>query len=264
MNGGGDEEHEEHEERWSLCARGARRHLRDGRVQATLAASMLCAWLFPVLTWWVLLGVCSSVGIGTGMHTGPLFLFPHVASVAARRGAFLPALAESMPATLAWGAGTALGEAPPYFAAQRLVQRLDEASPAASCPARALRALEAWTRRFVERYGARGVFLLSCWPNVAFDVCGIACGASGMPFATFMGATLAGKALVKAPAQATATVWAALYAGGVSPPPSMASLASMCWLVLVVVLAFFTGRELCGVVADGQREFEKERSKKAE
>jgi len=28
--------------------------------------------------WWLGLGVLSSIGLGTGMHTGILFLFPHI------------------------------------------------------------------------------------------------------------------------------------------------------------------------------------------
>ena len=38
--------------------------------------------------WWVGLGVLSSIGLGTGMHTGLLFLFPHILKVRAggRRG----------------------------------------------------------------------------------------------------------------------------------------------------------------------------------
>jgi hypothetical protein len=31
--------------------------------------------------WWVGLGVLSSVGLGTGMHSGLLFLFPHIFKV---------------------------------------------------------------------------------------------------------------------------------------------------------------------------------------
>eukprot|EP01083_Nonionella_stella_P250035 863966_1 len=31
--------------------------------------------------WWIGLGVLSSVGLGTGMHSGILFLFPHIAEV---------------------------------------------------------------------------------------------------------------------------------------------------------------------------------------
>ncbi|POM68595.1 hypothetical protein PHPALM_15227, partial [Phytophthora palmivora] len=30
------------------------------------------------VVWWVGLGVLSSVGLGTGMHSGILFLFPHI------------------------------------------------------------------------------------------------------------------------------------------------------------------------------------------
>jgi vacuole membrane protein 1 len=30
------------------------------------------------MMWWVLLGILSSIGLGTGMHTGLLFLFPHI------------------------------------------------------------------------------------------------------------------------------------------------------------------------------------------
>jgi hypothetical protein len=35
--------------------------------------------LFAV--WWVGLGVLSSIGLGTGMHSGMLFLFPHILKV---------------------------------------------------------------------------------------------------------------------------------------------------------------------------------------
>jgi hypothetical protein len=31
--------------------------------------------------WWFMLGVASSVGLGTGAHTGTLFLFPHICAV---------------------------------------------------------------------------------------------------------------------------------------------------------------------------------------
>eukprot|EP00953_Heterococcus_sp_UTEX-ZZ885_P024563 13433-Heterococcus_DN1.PRE.5 len=33
------------------------------------------------IVWWVGLGVLSSVGLGTGMHSGVLFLFPHIMKV---------------------------------------------------------------------------------------------------------------------------------------------------------------------------------------
>lgn len=33
------------------------------------------------MAWWVGLGVLSSIGLGTGMHSGLLFLFPHILQV---------------------------------------------------------------------------------------------------------------------------------------------------------------------------------------
>lgn len=38
------------------------------------------AWL-SYTVWWLGLGVLSSIGLGTGMHSGLLFLFPHMLKV---------------------------------------------------------------------------------------------------------------------------------------------------------------------------------------
>src|SRR3990167_920689 len=35
-------------------------------------------WSVEFFVWWFGLGVLSSIGLGTGMHTGVLFLFPHI------------------------------------------------------------------------------------------------------------------------------------------------------------------------------------------
>ena len=103
------------------------------------------------VVWWVGLGVLSSIGLGTGMHSGMLFLFPHILKV--RRSAeacggvgfdarantwfrmagddlfacaasadagdpgdsFVRAWLASLPAAILWGGGTAAGEIPPYW-----------------------------------------------------------------------------------------------------------------------------------------------------
>ena len=56
--------------------------------------------------------------------------------------------------------------------------------------------------RFVRDRGFWGVFVLAAWPNALFDLCGVCCGRFRMRFASFLGATMLGKAAVKAPAQA--------------------------------------------------------------
>jgi len=106
--------------------------------------------------WWVGLGVLSSVGLGTGLHTFLLYLGPHIAAVtmaayecgstdfpsppypdsiicpevggngndqktkmAAKAAISLWAIMSKVRVeAFCWGAGTALGELPPYFMAR--------------------------------------------------------------------------------------------------------------------------------------------------
>ena len=99
-------------------------------------------------SWWIVLGIMSSVGFGTGLHTFVLYLGPHIAKVtmAANQCNYVP---ESLPSRWAfhhfkacpeytgtptvpvlsiyfaviieaflWGMGTAIGELPPYYVAR--------------------------------------------------------------------------------------------------------------------------------------------------
>ena len=97
--------------------------------------------------YWVILGIASSVGLGTGLHTFVLYLGPHIATVtmAANKCGYVPThlpsrwkydhfeectefdgtpitFWEIYPAVFweafLWGAGTAIGELPPYFIAR--------------------------------------------------------------------------------------------------------------------------------------------------
>ena len=95
---------------------------------------------------WVGLGVLSSVGLGTGLHTFLLYLGPHIASVtlaayecgstdfpsppypdsivcpktaaAAAAMTVWQIVSKVRVEAFCWGAGTALGELPPYFMAR--------------------------------------------------------------------------------------------------------------------------------------------------
>eukprot|EP00873_Tetraselmis_striata_P025830 jgi/Tetstr1/446094/TSEL_033694.t1 len=97
------------------------------------------------LVWWLGLGILSSIGLGTGMHSGILFMFPHILKVclAAEKcghmnfdsrsdkwyssrgftcleadGAELPEywniVKKVILTCIVWGSGTAIGEIPPY------------------------------------------------------------------------------------------------------------------------------------------------------
>ncbi|KAK3888257.1 hypothetical protein Pcinc_007675 [Petrolisthes cinctipes] len=190
--------------------------------------------------YWVWLGILSSVGLGTGLHTFLLYLGPHIASVTLaayscnsvdfpsppypedimcpeeessgglKEMSILTIMSKVRLEAFMWGAGTALGELPPYFMARgaRLsghdpedeemaefeeLQRLKEQPGEASWLDRAKLSVE----KLVERVGFFGILACASIPNPLFDLAGITCGHFLVPFWTFFGATLIGKAVIK-------------------------------------------------------------------
>jgi len=190
------------------------------------------------IVWWVGLGVLSSVGLGTGLHTGLLFLFPHIFKVSltasvcnstnfnSREMWFLNDDSlfvcrdqglHSVPfwdlfykvwfPCFLWGTGTALGEIPPYAISRAAKiagnhnSEFEEITKTKSKWA-IMDRMKVWMIEFLQRHGFLGIILMSSWPNAAFDLCGICCGHFEMPFWEFVSATWIGKALIKANLQA--------------------------------------------------------------
>ncbi|RKP02408.1 hypothetical protein CXG81DRAFT_3536, partial [Caulochytrium protostelioides] len=185
--------------------------------------------------YWTLLGVMSSIGLGTGLHTFVLFLAPHIATTTVTayacgttafptRGenAFVcpsAVVAVAAPVTLYqillkvrweafwWGTGTALGELPPYFVARTAA--LAAMSPRTPSTAIGLLLERPWSQltygerlqvtmyHMMQRLGFWGILLCASIPNPLFDLAGIMCGHFLVPFSTFFGATFIGKAIVK-------------------------------------------------------------------
>lgn len=188
--------------------------------------------------WWVGLGVLSSVGLGTGLHTFLLYLGPHIAAVtmaAYECGStdfpsppypnqiLCPStattttmemtvwaiLAKVRVEAFCWGAGTAIGELPPYFMAR--AARLSGSDPGEDTEEflelqEKLKNPEKMTRferakysvqQLVEKVGFFGILACASIPNPLFDLAGITCGHFLIPFWTFFGATLIGKAIIK-------------------------------------------------------------------
>ncbi|CAG0913573.1 unnamed protein product [Notodromas monacha] len=199
-----------------------------------------------ILLWclyWVGLGVLSSIGLGTGLHTFLLYLGPHVAAVTLAAyecnslnfpeppypdellcpdGSSRKTGWSNVPINIwtimskvrleafMWGAGTALGELPPYFMARaaRLsgthpdddefkefeeLQELQRHPENLSMVDRLKLSIE----KLVEKVGFFGILVCASIPNPLFDLAGITCGHFLVPFWTFFGATLIGKAVIK-------------------------------------------------------------------
>ncbi|NXY58474.1 VMP1 protein, partial [Callaeas wilsoni] len=113
------------------------------------------------------------------------------------------------------GAGTAIGELPPYFMAraarlsgaepddeeyQEFEEMLEHAETAQDFASRAKLAVQ----NLVQKVGFFGILACASIPNPLFDLAGITCGHFLVPFWTFFGATLIGKAVIKMHIQASA------------------------------------------------------------
>ncbi|KAK5966321.1 Ectopic P granules protein 3, partial [Trichostrongylus colubriformis] len=194
--------------------------------------------------WWVFLGVLSSIGLGSGLHTFLIYLGPHIAAVTLAAyecnslnfpeppypdSIVCPSKGTEAAATsiavslwqivakvrvesLLWGAGTALGELPPYFMARaarlsgeepddeeykEFIQLMNANKKGGADELSWADRGKAWMERFISRVGFPGILLFASIPNPLFDLAGITCGHFLVPFWSFFGATLIGKAIVK-------------------------------------------------------------------
>lgn len=180
---------------------------------------------------WLGLGVLSSIGLGTGLHTFVLYLAPKaiqfvmasyecdaIALMKPHRLSIAPSFecpdGGQTPVTffnllrciqlegLLWGLGTALGELPPYIIAKKArqagktaeeLEELEKATDKSSL----LYKLKNAVFEHVERHAFVTVLLLASIPNPLFDLAGITCGHLLIPFWTFLIATAIGKAIIK-------------------------------------------------------------------
>lgn len=99
-----------------------------------------------------------------------------------------------------------MGEIPPYaisYAAAKAGKansELDEWNEPSKYDI--INRMKEWMLGYLKEYGFWAILAFASWPNMAFDLCGLACGHFMLPFWTFFGATLIGKALIKVNLQA--------------------------------------------------------------
>ncbi|XP_072514665.1 vacuole membrane protein 1-like isoform X2 [Salminus brasiliensis] len=163
-----------------------------------------CLWC----AYWLGLGILSSVGLGTGLHTFLLYLGPHIASVT----------------MAAYECGSVDFPEPPYpdqIICPQLV--MGKSSGGTEEPSSAGGAagdvVSLWTiiskvrleacmwdftsraklavQKMVQKVGFFGILACASIPNPLFDLAGITCGHFLVPFWCFFGATLIGKAVIK-------------------------------------------------------------------
>ncbi|EDV23243.1 uncharacterized protein TRIADDRAFT_27759 [Trichoplax adhaerens] len=208
-------------------------YLIDGEHQQYyVAAQKQIFWCF----YWIGLGVLSSIGLGTGLHTFILYLGPHIARVTLAAWecgsvdfpeppypndiicpdeegdknllTLWTIMGKVRLESMMWGLGTAVGELPPYFMARaaRLSgseidmddEEIEEMEAMlASENKDVMTRVKKAVHNLVQKAGFFGILLCASIPNPLFDLAGITCGHFLVPFWTFFGATAIGKAIVK-------------------------------------------------------------------
>lgn len=199
-------------------------------------------------SYWLGLGIASSIGLGTGLHTFLLYLGPFIAEVTlaayecnslnfptppypdeivcpssnetSSNNLLSPAIsilsimAKVRLESFMWGAGTAIGELPPYFMARasalstkhqasEIDEELEEfehllkAEQEGTGNLSFLDKVRLGVFKIIKRVGFWGILLCASIPNPLFDLAGITCGHFLVRFSTFFGATLIGKAVIK-------------------------------------------------------------------
>lgn len=166
-------------------------------------------WLMPCtinnMLYWIILGILSSVGLGSGLHTFVLYLAPHIVNTTMENNAenALQIYFKVMMPALYWGIGTAIGELPPYLLAKgasydyKNVPSVLTANPALS--------------NMLKRYGFFTILAFASIPNPLFDLAGIISGYVQIPFSTFFSSVLIGKAFIKAQGQTLFVIYTAKF-----------------------------------------------------
>lgn len=194
---------------------------------------------------WIGLGVLSSIGLGTGLHTFVLYLGPKIiryvlaSSECGRPAVMLPNRFALFPSfgcptvdsssssdslsfwsilsivqleSFLWGFGTAIGELPPYVVsrAARLqgskAEELEELEREQN-ETSIFGRLKGRLFGYVRQNAFVTVLLLASFPNPLFDLAGLTCGHLLVPFWTFFIATMIGKAIVKVHLQVASIIF---------------------------------------------------------
>jgi membrane protein YqaA with SNARE-associated domain len=184
--------------------RNTRIILKKYTLQLLLVAlfGIVLYYQFAYEMYWVLLGILSSIGFGSGLHTFVLFLAPFIIEKTMIQDnleitdKLISTFTMIYYETFLWGMGTAIGELPPYFLA-RISKEYDIGLIIKKKNRSFTEQGQVFIYNVIQRMGFWGILLCASVPNPLFDLAGIMCGKFGIDFYTFFGAVFIGKALIK-------------------------------------------------------------------
>jgi len=207
---------------------------------------------------WFLLGILSSIGFGTGMQTGVLFVFPEIIAEYQRNiGTYeniytniYHCFALCLPMVLIWGLGTAFGELPPYFIARKMNYKdskgLDKMYKLLGDNSDTIKnnvnnTVEKFRKN--KNYSFITIVCLSAWPNAMFDICGIAAGLVKLRVDEFLIPTIIGKALIKTPIQLGFILYSYAHYGDTIMQNNEISYLYYLWNTFVISFTLYVFKE---------------------
>ena len=224
--------------------------------------------------YWFTLGVLSSIGLGTGLQTGVLFVLPYIITTYNQNrdqllisfnqtenlynatyalsdtdiyGLIYKTYFACLRVALVWGIGTALGEAPPYL----IAYNIDIGDKKATSNLYKMfgdneenvkRYIEK-TKYYLKRHSFTTILLLSAWPNALFDMCGVSAGIVKLSFAQFIIPTIIGKAFIKNPIQLGVILYYYGFFGDYITEQKETGYLYIAWVIFVVSFTLYFIKE---------------------
>jgi membrane protein YqaA with SNARE-associated domain len=107
-----------------------------------------------------------------------------------------------------WGFGTAIGELPPYFIAKAASMAGEKSEELEELQEQEgyFKTVSGWIEPIIKKHAFIVVLVCAAVPNPFFDLAGLMCGNFQIPFLTFFGATIIGKAIIKVSLQSFLTI----------------------------------------------------------
>jgi vacuole membrane protein 1 len=207
---------------------------------------------------WFLLGVLSSIGFGTGMQTGVLFVFPEIIAEYKRNIESYSDIYTNiyysfifcLPMVLIWGVGTAFGELPPYFIARKMNYKdskgLDKMYKLLGDNSDSLKnSVNNTVEKFRKNknYSFVTILCLSAWPNAMFDICGISAGLVKLRIDEFLIPTIIGKAFIKTPIQLAFILYSYAHYGEAITQNNEISYLYYLWNTFVISFTLYIFKE---------------------
>ena len=233
--------------------------------------------------YWFMLGILSSIGLGTGLQTGVLFVFPYIISTYNQNkddllislngvdyslsnytldtnstdtysltdedvyNLIYKTYFACLRVALVWGVGTALGEAPPYL----IAYNIDISDKKATSKLykmfgdneEKVRGYIEKTIYYLKRHSFTTILLLSAWPNAVFDMCGVSAGLVKLSFSQFIIPTIIGKAFIKNPIQLGVILYYYGFFGDYVTEREEMGYLYMGWIVFVVSFTLYFIKE---------------------